>query len=384
MSARIRSMLTLGVGLAMAWGGCENDASPVSLRLDPDTGLSDGAAVPDVQRAVVDAGRRAEAGAIEDGGPPPPDGGPPEDVFRLLLLNLETADSRHPTYPRYVRLRAYEALLAERVALLGPDVVVVLHAIPAGHCEAVAEMDATRPCFEAEGRPQQVQRVVGEAYAVVCDALAETVCVAVLPRFGTVAGVAAGMLSTEAGSTEHLPAPPCDYDGGGCTDETCDDTSGVMGVDIATGRGPLRVVALDANGSGTGAGGVFYLGTRCRVSQAQQAFGLAVDTPTLLVGDWGFEPGLMFQDRETAVWEQSVGDGLRFGDHDARGAGGTREPTTENPRRALAHVVSDFAEGACVVLSAPTIDDGFQFDPPEEGTGRVVQFALRCELEWAR
>ena len=383
MFARRWSTFVLGTGLVFACIACESDASPVSLTLDPDTefsGVADSGAAP--VDAAADAGRVQDGGSDEDGAVLPPDAGAAGGGFRLLLVNLETAALDHPTYPRYVRLRAYEERLAERINLLRPQMVVLLHVLPPEVCGAVAEMDPTRPCFEAEGRAQQVQRLVGDAYAVVCDALAETVCVAVLPSFGTVEGVAAGALSTEASMTENLPAPPCDYDGGNCTDESCDQTSAVMAVDLVTPRGPLRVVAIDANGSGVSADGMFYLGTRCRVSQAQQAFGLAGEGSTLLVGDWAFEPGQMFQDRETAVWEQNVGEALRFGDHDARGAGGAREPTSENPPKALAHVVSDFAVGACTVMRTPPLDDGFVFEPPEEATGRIAQFAVRCELEW--
>ncbi len=364
------------VALLVLATACD-DGDTVSFSLDPDTGFStpiDGGERPD--RRLADA-RVDDAGA-RDGGLVGGDAGAGGSPLSLLLVNLETVALAHPTYPRQVRLAAYEDALAQGIASSGAQLVVLLHVVPASACEGVVEMGAGRPCSEGVGL--QVQRLLGAGYAVACDGRAETACVGVRPEFGTIAGIEVGAVGNDVAVTENLPAPPCDYAVGGCTEETCDDTSAVMAVDVQTSTGATRLVVIDANGSGMGAGGEFFLGTRCRTSQVGQAFGLAVDGPTLLLGDWAFEPDQMFQDRETAVWAQHVGDGRRFSDHDERSAGGGRVPTVESPPRALSHIVSDFAEGSCEVMVMPGIVGGFAFEAPEEADGRLVNRAIRCEL----
>lgn len=350
----------------------------MSLAVDPDSGFSGpidvGAHPPQ------DGGGSGDSAVGDDGardGAPPDDGGVAVGRLSVLLVNLETA-AEHPTYPRSVRLGPYEDALAAQIAAVGAQVVVLLRLVPPAVCEGVEEMDPTRPCFE--GRGLQVQRLLGDTYAVVCDARAETVCVGVSRGVG-VEGVAPGAVSTDVGTTENLPAPPCDAAGGSCTEEACDDTTGVMAMDLQLETGAVRLVAIDANGSGTGAAGMFYLGTRCRTSQVGQAFGLVAEGPTLLVGDWAFEPDQMFQETETAVWSQHVGEAARFEDHDQREAGGGRVPTAESPPRALSHVVSDFAQGTCEVMVMPRIDEGFAFEEAE-ADGRLTHRAVRCELTW--
>ena len=159
--------------LAVAVAGC-GDGRPVSLKVDPDSGLDRGddggpAALDAGGEVGVDAGLSADAAQTLDGGPA-------GSGFGLLLLDLETGALDHPVYPRAVRSAAYEAFLARRVAQLRPDVVVVLGTVSSVDCAVIDEMDARRPCYQADERPSQAQRLLGGAYTVVCDALAVYIC----------------------------------------------------------------------------------------------------------------------------------------------------------------------------------------------------------------
>jgi hypothetical protein len=314
---------------------------------------------------------------------------PTEGNVRFLTLNVGNPDSDEPNYPLRLRDQSYEDHVAARIAALRPDVVALQEVLPAHTCEAFEENDPTRTCFEHEAREPAIRRLLGPDYSIVCDMRLEVECVGVHIEFGTIVGLEAGGIDLRGATTPALPGPACNYAEGACSQDLCDAESTVSAVDVDTEWGRMRVVHMHPNASGFTGDGIFYLGNTCRRDQLEQGFSLAPeDVPTLMLGDWNFDPDHReLYDPEATVWDGHVGVGRRFSDHGQRDGFGRRIPTVfEDPGGlAIDHVLTDFASGRCRVMRDPRIDEGFDFlslSTAGAYSGRIDHTAVRCDLYW--
>ena len=356
----------------------ETDATPVAdMAVEvpdmPAAPTSDAAvAVPD---ADIDAAPDAEPDAAV----------PPGTPLVVMSFNVGNPDEMEPHYPLRLSYQSYEDFVRDQIAALQPDIIALQESLPEQTCAAFDEADPLRTCYDAANRPRAAARMLGPSYTIVCDQRKHVECIGVHQAFGTIDGFEPGSVSDGA-ETPPLPMDGCVYFQGTCGEDNCDDESTVSAVSVTTDKGPLRVVHMHPNASGTNAAG-FYFGRTCRDAQIQQGFDdLAGDHgPALLLGDWNMDPGMALYASEKPFWESYVGEGKRFHDHDQRDGAGRRIATNNRVAVAIDHVVSDFATGTCEVRANPLIDADYDFSQLPDGenfTGRLDHRAVVCPLSW--
>lgn len=316
---------------------------------------------------------------------------PPVDAnVRFMTFNVGNPDDGDAHYPLRLRDRTYEAFVAEAIAAWRPDVIALQEVLPPHTCAAFVETDPNRTCFEHESRPPAARRLLGDDYSIVCDMRRQVECIGVHVDFGTIPGIAPGGMELFGAETPELPAPSCNYAAGGCDQNLCDAESTISAIDVDSfDFGQLRVVHLHPNASGFTGEGIFYVGNTCRTLQTEQAFALATEgVPTLMLGDWNFDPdNTVLYGPEAGVWQEHVGAGRRFTDHGQRDSVGRRIATVGDDPAGVAidHVITDFADGACHVIRAPRFDDHFDFETLAPGgaySGRIDHHPVLCDLRW--
>ena len=333
----------------------------------------------------IDADAGGDAGL--DAGPPMIDAGPPPPPnVRFVTFNVGNPDDTELDYPLRLSVQSYEDHIAARIAEWTPDVIVLQEVLAPRMCEALMEGDPSRTCFDHAARPPAARRLLGDDYSIVCDMRLQVECIGVHTSFGTIDGVASGELALMGAETPDLPLPACNYAAGECSDAACDGEATVSAVSVTTTRGPLRVVHMHPNASGFDAAGTLYLGAPCRTEQTRQAFMLAGAGPALMLGDWNFNPDSIVYRMESEVWNENVGEGLRFTDHSERDPGGTRVPTLAGTiSAAIDHVVTDFAIGSCEVIRDPRVDAAYDFSALPGGeayAARIDHRPVVCDLHW--
>ncbi len=312
-----------------------------------------------------------------------------EGNVRFVSFNVGNPDSDEPHYPLRLRDTVYEEYVAETIEEWEPDVIALQEVLPPHTCEEFVETDERRTCFEHELRAPAVRRLLGDDYSIVCDARLQVECIGVHVELGVIVGLEPGGLALMGAETPPLPGPSCNYAAGECNQDLCDAESTVSAIDVDSRYGPLRVVHMHPNASGFTGDGIFYLGNTCRALQVEQGFALAPDdVPTLMLGDWNFDPdNRVLYEPEGRVWDQHVGGEARFTDHGQRDPIGRRIPTVGDDPGGVAidHVASDFARGECEVVR-PRFDDHFDFALVAPGgggyTGRIDHHPVICDLRW--
>ncbi|PIE20133.1 MAG: hypothetical protein CSA66_01305 [Proteobacteria bacterium] len=319
------------------------------------------------------------------GSDPAPAPTPHPETLRVLTLNLGNRDGDDPHYPYRLRLSAYEDHIGAALRALRPDVVALQEVLPDHYCEAFDETDPTRPCFSHDERPATARRLLGADYAIVCDDRLHFECLGVHRDFGRLEGAGEAGLDLTGAPNDPLPLPTCSYVDQTCDEDHCDLEATASRAAVVAKWGRLDLVHLHLNAAGFEASGAFYLGARCRVGQLQQvADALDPATPTVVLGDFNFDPSSPLYEAEAAVWDTIVGDELPLRDHGERDPEGGRVPTVALGF-AIDHVLSSFARGTCEVLDDPLIDAAFDFSALDGGAswaGRVDHRAVLCDLAW--
>lgn len=346
-----------------------------------------GAEGPDQGAADVTAGGDADA---SDAGPA--DGGPDAlephpGALMVLSYNVGNGDGTDPNYPYRMRDQAYEDHVGAQIRAVGAQIVALQEVLPTHYCEAFEESDPDKTCYQHASRGEVAKRLLGADYSVVCDDRLQFECLGVHRDFGALEGVDLGEMVTEGAPTEALPLPPCSYVDNSCTEELCDAEATVSSARVQAAWGELRLIHLHLNATGQDAEGNFYLGTKCREGQFQQVIDMLAaepDTPTVVLGDFNFDPDQLFYEAEGALWATVVGEGLPLTDHGERDGEGVRVSTIAGLGVAIDHVLTTFAEGTCEVQSSPTLDAGFDFEPlgGQRYPGRIDHRALICDLSW--
>ena len=322
-----------------------------------------------------------------------PDGGFAPGVepnLRVLTINVGNGVTEAGPYSLRLADQAYEDAIAARIQALAPDLVGIQEVAPRAQCERAAacpvhpdadgfcQADAgyvceALSCTDAEDRLDQVQRLLGPDYTVVCPGLDEggissVDCLGVRDGFGRVVDYHDGELLPPG---TYVPewggdAPgewsfwraegfgSCDYLAGECTfkGHDCDVESSVLWADVAVGPDyaeQIRVVHLHPAA----------IGERCREHQLARAFEAASagwtvpGRRTLMLGDWNFDPERLVLPVEEALYYAYVGPTRPLHEHDERDSDCARVKTGpalvgQRPA-AIDRVVSDFGIGFCQV-----------------------------------
>lgn len=290
---------------------------------------------------------------------------------RVISYNIGNGLKEAP-YELRVRDLAYEAHLGAQIRARGAHVVMLQEVLPPTVCESYVETDPGRACHAsaADQHPAQAKRLLGDAYSVVCDQRDHVECIGVRVDFGTIRGVAPGGFELAGAETAPLPGPACDFTGGECdgSGDNCDAESSVSTVIIDTVDGPLQVI----HGHPTA------IGESCLQEQINQSFELAEGFPTILGGDWNFDPTRADDLAATTIWSTQVGVDRRFTDHSSHRRACRLTRTSVGQDASLDRIASDFAEGGCFVWQNPRLDDGYDFDTLDGG--RADHYAVECEL----
>ncbi len=282
----------------------------------------------------------AVVGCGGSGGPDSGDTTAPGPGLRVLTANvghlgeLTGVDCPSDPYDGALCSVEVEGAIASALSRLAPDVAFLQEVLDADLCSQDTGADPDLPCTGAAGRDpyHQVQRLLGTGYAIACDGIAHYDCVAVRTGVLETSHCAPGEVCM--GGAETPPHPPaCDGLGG---------ITSVSAIDATWAGGDLRLVSVHPlNSSQTST-------DPCRLAQYEQAFeDLADSGPTLLAGDFNYDPihGSGFPSGD--YWLTQVGEGLRYTAHNAQDP----DPLpTWLGLGLLDFVISDVFEGGCQVL----------------------------------
>ncbi len=312
---------------------------------------------------------RADVGSPVDGGAVPAS----EIDLVALSWNLGNLVESQP-YTRRMRSLAFEQHVATQLRELVPDLVGLQEVLSPFECAAVDERVPSRTCFGVTEQLPPVRRLLGPDYSIACDGNHQSACVGVHVGFGRIRGVEPGGLALAGADTPRLPFEPCES--AECAQETgapeCLDFTSVSSVLVDTGAfGTVRVVNVHLH----------PWGPPCQWAMERSAFALVDDTPTIVLGDWNFDPRAI----ETApgrLWAEHVGEGRRFTSHHPTDAEARPIPTKDDGR-SLDRLITDFAIGLCEVRSDPPLHAGFDFAAAGiagEAKRQPDHFAVVCPL----
>jgi hypothetical protein len=287
----------------------------------------------------------------------------------VLTYNIGNGLKEEP-YPLRIRDQSYEDYVGERIREEAPDIVLLQEVLSPTHCAEFEETDPTRTCYAWEDRPAAAQRLLGDEYTIACDANMHVECIGVRIDFGTIDSLEPGEFGLEAALTEELPGPPCDYLSGDCNGRRgdCDAESSISTVVVSTATRKIRIVHAHPTA----------IGETCLEKQVTQSFDLVDDLPTVIGGDWNFDPTRLTDAIPASIWFDWVGEGQRFHSHDGRREQCRLDRTSAGQNASLDRVATDFAEGGCHAWDAPRLDDGFDYETLDGNP--IDHFAVLCDL----
>ncbi|MDP6932349.1 MAG: hypothetical protein QGG40_05505 [Myxococcota bacterium] len=273
-----------------------------------------------------------------------------DEPLSVLLANVGNLDevSDGPCgvepYRGALCLMSQEGALQENLTVIEPDVIAILEVLDADYCtEDTWDGDDDLACTDAPDRDpyQQVRRLLGRDYTVVCDGIAHYDCIGVRSERMTLDQCGAGELCMgDAETPDHPPA--------------CSEIGGKTSVSRVTGTLDdlefTLVAAHPVNATDSE-------GDQCRQAQLQQAFEDLPSGSTIVAGDMNMDPYRLYDSFDSALyWHTVVGTPLES--HEARF---TAHSVTEDPPiptwmdlATLDYVTSDFLTGTCQVLGEET------------------------------
>jgi hypothetical protein len=297
---------------------------------------------------------------------------PPADepaMIRVLQANVGNLDEFWhegcPSVPYHGSQceLSVEAELRANIDVIDPDIALLMEVIDSDHCPPESwDGEEGLACTGAPEREpyQQVRRLVGEGYTIVCDGIAHYDCVAVRSERIELDQCPRGEVCMGAAVTP--PHPPECEGGGGITS--------VSRVDARLGELRFGIVAAHPlNATSTS-------DDRCRLGQYRQAFEeLPGAGPTLVAGDMNLDPYKTPEYYASgAYWHEQVGEGRRFVAHSVNS-----DPITPTWGGffTLDYVLSDFLIGDdCVVLG-----ETYGVAPLDGELDRMDHRAVLCDLE---
>ena len=305
----------------------------------------------------------ASCEAFDSRCPPPPE--TPNQAADVTVLTYNIGNGEiDGVYSLRLKDQAYEDHISERIRSTEADIIALQEVLSPTACTSTNEQNPAHTCYEPDNREAPAKRILGPNYSVVCDANRHIECVGVHVDFGAIVGVERGGFVLDGAKTAPLPHHGCDYITGGCKDSgtNCDEESSISTLVIDRPDGTaLRVVHVHPTA----------VGNICLQEQIQQAFDFTRDEiPTILLGDWNFNPSRAEDTAATALFSNYVGTQRRFRLHSVR----DDECWTGH----IDFVVSDFLVGTCKEWNAPKLDSGFDWS--HLIGGRADHIAISCPL----
>lgn len=298
------------------------------------------------------------------------DAGLPDGIaFRVLSVNVGNLDEVRggpcPSYPYIGALcsSSQEAILAERIAEIRPDIAVINEVVDARRCtEDTWAGDPNHICTGAPEREpyQQARRLMGEGYTISCDDIQHFDCVAVRTERVTMEGCAEGEQCIDGSETPAHPEACATIGGHTSVSRVIARVDGVELVIVIAH--PKNAISADQD--------------PCRLAQYQQIFEQLVDgRPALLAGDFNMDPYRYPELFPSSVyWHTQVGAAQRFTAHNVV----LPQPTpTFLGVATIDYVLSDFAVGGCQVLGESA--DTTRIDAPAD---TMDHRAVVCDLVW--
>ncbi|HOO55626.1 MAG TPA: hypothetical protein PLN69_02310 [bacterium] len=277
--------------------------------------------------------------------------------FSLLTANVGNADVMNcgSDYVYKLCLSAWEKKIAEGISEKHPDIVSLQEVYNADHCaEKKPEKSKKKICYRYKERSvyQQVRRLLGPDYTIVCDGRMNYECIGVKKGFADVAGCEPGEICySEAAVTHDVP-------------DGCSPSAVIFGVDLSVNGKRIRVV----NGHPIATDRVCRAGEIKRMFEGyDDVLPLALDeVPTLIMGDMNMDPYNGSPENEDVTsWLKHVGEGKRY--YYLSGIAEHDPPYVTCAGRVLDHVITNSAGGKCVTLGgAPDVKrlDGYPVGKP--------------------
>lgn len=285
--------------------------------------------------------------------------------LRILSMNIgngstKRADGVHAAYDLRLTYRTYEDAIAQRIAALNPKphIIAFQEVLTKKRCSLLAQEDRhsdfEKTCWDQ--KEDQVQRLAGPDYAIVCDGNEGVDCLAILKSFASIVDLPDSYYPLLKSHTALFPPPffdnpslklsTCDFTEGECHHSalSCDQESSIASVRLKLKTGPyITVVFLHPTA----------MGEICQQAQLLQAFDLAtknLQEKTLILGDWNMDMVRFFGTSSLAlIAKKYIGVGRDFRLHDNFDESCVFTKTSPYNVATLDHVVSNFARGVCRV-----------------------------------
>lgn len=286
--------------------------------------------------------------------------------LRVLSINVGNGatsmeDQVHPSYDLRLTYRSYEEQMAQRIQALSPKphIIALQEVLSAKKCQAIPfeirQKESDKACWQEAAvlALDQVQRLVGPEYAVICDGNEGVDCLAVLKSYARIDGLEGDYNPSWKEGT--APFPPthssfhfdiCQYANQDCDHHKniCDQESSVARAHLVTHKGDLlSVIFVHPTARGE----------NCLQAQIEQVFQMAMedsDIPTLILGDWNMDPQRFAGEHSLSViFYKYVGPKRAYRLHDNFDSGCVMTKTSPMDLLTLDHVVTNFAHGICHV-----------------------------------
>lgn len=227
--------------------------------------------------------------------------------------------------------------ISKNIQVLQPDIIALQELMPPWLCEKNPSKRVNHVCSDALFLEiPQVRQIVGDNYTIVCESVWQFDCTAVRRDFAEIEGCTQGQLCYTARRDAPLPG--------------CDPGFSTIAITIQTGSTVLDVINAHPHSKDV----------NCRLDSLRQMLtqerkegGLWREDKVLLLGDFNIDPWRYQEDASLLFWDQNVGlEQKPF--HYISGAAEKDPPLPtfflSLLRYTLDHVVSNAAEGECLVL----------------------------------
>jgi len=227
--------------------------------------------------------------------------------------------------------------IGDSIKKISPDIVALQEVYDINMCDnKTAEKDKKKVCHDYKNRDprEQVRRLLGEEYTIVCDGRSNFECIGIKKGVGKADGCGVGEMCRGKGALT-LPEP-----------DGCEPYPVIFGVDARIGGNKMRII--DAHPAASK--------SECRTKDIEHLFrGVGGKKPladpglkVLAMGDLNMDPFLEPPDASARIWRDFVG-----GEKPFRYMCGPAEANPPYPTcagRTLDHVISNFAIGDCMTL----------------------------------
>jgi endonuclease/exonuclease/phosphatase family metal-dependent hydrolase len=257
--------------------------------------------------------------------------------FSVLTANVGNLKLGCRKYLNNLCIKEVEHAIATNIQELKPDVITLQEVLAPWQCGETKERNKKKVCYDEQIIPQ-ARRLVGNDYSIICDNRRQFTCIAIKESFGKILDCEKGDICNSARTGKNL--------------SSCDNGFTVSAATIKLNNG-FTFDIVNAHLQSTDA--------ECRVRMIKQIFyGYETQKPlvtedfVLIMGDLNLDPW-RDQDVSVEIWKDTIRRGWmgrNFYYHS-----GIVEKTPPHFttkffiwRKTFDLIVSNFAEGTCVVL----------------------------------